>query len=163
MADERRIITIANTLLEETAAGMEANGYHVPSMRFLSPGLPAFDDEMFCVSMPRIVPRHAEKGTYRGLHGRSGEFITWMVLPSPSFITAAGNVVLPDAAELDEAAELLYGGMIAGINGVLAAAKTGGRFATDTVMFEGADTVGPNGGFMAALTRWTINLVAEPS
>lgn len=170
MADERRIFRVAEALLDATVKGIEAQGYDAPATRFVSPGIPAFDDEMICVSCPRIAPMVGDAETARAvksnrLHQRGAEYIVWLVISAPLFHNSVGTVIPPSADEMNETSERLYGSLLAGINGVLAEAKGAATdvFNSGQVTFLDSVTAGPEGGFSAQLVRWRIDLAPDVS
>lgn len=167
MTDYRRLINIAEVVLDTATDGMTAAGYAVPAFQFVSPGIPAFDDEMVAVSVRQVIPVYgdpASQNAYvvRKLHERVAEFIVWLVVPSPMFETSTGEIILPTAGELADASERLYGSQLAIIKGVLDGLRAG-RLGTGTVVFDKSEIVGPAGGYVAVVTSFTIDTAATPA
>ncbi len=167
MADERRVYRVAEKLLEATIAGIEANGYVAPSLRFISPGIPAWEDEQVCVSCPRIVPIVGAVEASRPtrptrLAQRAGEYLVWLIIDAPAFYTTIGEFLAPHADDLSASADRLYGSTLSAINGVFDATKgSSPSFGTNTVRFVDTTTVGPEGGLVGQIFRWNVDLAAD--
>lgn len=167
MTDYRRGLLIAETVLAASVDGIAAAGQPVPKFRYVSAGVPVFDDEMLAVSMPSIIPTEggpADQTTrpIRSLHQRTAEIAVWLVVPSPMWETAVGQVILPTVDELTAVSERIYASQIGSITGMLDALAAG-RFGVGTVVLADSTVVGPNGGFLAVVTRWFIDMSATPT
>jgi len=167
VTDYRRGLKIAETVLAAAVDGITAAGQAVPEFRYVSAGVPVFDGEMLAVSMPSIIPTEggpADQTTrpIRSLHQRTAEIAVFLVIPAATFDTAVGQVILPTVDELTALSERVYASQIGSITGIIDALRTG-RFGVGTVVLADSTIIGPEGGFVAVVTRWYIGMAATPT
>lgn len=166
--DTQRITRICEALIAATRDGLNGAGYPVPANQFVSAGAPVIDDELLACSFLRIVPTQGDPAgnnpaPIRSLVSRAGEFVVYNVMPAYVFETAAGETIAPSAAEQQDEAERVQGSLLAGINGVVTAAKTEQIGVGDLVVYLDSTIVGPEGGFVAIVDRWQVSLLANPT
>lgn len=110
MADDTRATLTAKALQAAIVDYYEANGLELPARRYIAVGLPAYDCELFAVSIDRIFAHSGDinietpvaTAAHPGLLMRAGTFSCTLVrcVPAPD---DNGN---PPPAEAEEAAAL---------------------------------------------------------
>ncbi len=164
--DIDRVWVMAQAVKAAVEAGYTAAAVDLPERRFVSPGLPAWDCEIFAVQVEANLGHEGDIASEvlqprlpgAGHTLRAIRVALHMIRCVPTVDQAADEVVVPTEAEEEDAAETILVDSQLMLNTLVAAQRAGDLPRCSGLVFEQWQNVGPEGGLGGGILRVRLGL-----